>query len=68
MCNAGGELKTHSNVVAELYSSLVQETNFSSLTNASYITNINHTTPTIEIVDPTELTKFHVAIVSGKSE
>ena len=52
MCNAGGELKTHSNVVVELYSLLVHDTNFCSLTKASYITNINHTTPTIDIVEP----------------
>jgi len=68
VCNAGGELKTHSNVVVEVYSLLVQDTNFSSLTKASYIININHTTPTIEIVEPKELTRFHEAIVSGKSE
>lgn len=68
MCNAGGELKTHSNVVVELYSLLVHDTNFCSLTKASYITNINHTTPTIDIVEPKELTRFHDAIVSGKSE
>ena len=42
--------------------------NFSSLTNASYIINMNHIAPIIEIEDPNELTRFHVAIVSGKSE
>ena len=68
MCNAGGELKTHSKVVVELYSLFVHDTNFSSLTNASYITNMNHTTPIIDIVDPRELIKFHDDIVSGKSE
>ena len=29
---------------------------------------INQTTPTIEIVEPKELTKFQVAKLSGKSE
>ena len=64
----GGELKTHSRVVEELYSSVTHPVNFSSLTNASYITKINQTTPTIDIVDPKELTRFHDAIASGKSE
>ena len=68
MCNAGGELNTHSNVVVELYSFIVQPVNFSSLTKASYIININQTTPIIEMVDPKELIKFQEAIVSGKSE
>jgi len=66
--SVGGELKTHSNVVVDLYSSVTHPVNFSSLTNESYMTNINQTTPIIEIVEPKELIRFQDAIASGKSE
>jgi len=64
----GGELKTHSKVLEALLLTPIHPINFSSLTKASYIININQITPIIDTMEPSELTKFHVTMLSGKSE